>query len=155
MDNPSFVDHLFSFQNPAFYGLLVVVALIIILLFLRKGFIKPRINRESEIENENLKLMALFAEIDPDPILRINDNGEIIGANNTAVLTFKDINLIGSKFSDLIPNSELRDLNFLNDKVISIADRYFSMSIRRISSLNFHQVYLYYLFFYSNIQKKS
>ncbi|MDX1701742.1 MAG: sensor histidine kinase, partial [Melioribacteraceae bacterium] len=135
--------HLFNLQNPALYGLIIVALILIFLIFIRKEISRPPIYSENEAENENLKLMALFAEIDPDPILRVNDQGEISGANNTAIKNFKDHNLIGSKFSEIVPNIGLDNINFLNDEVINISDRFFSMSIRKISSLNFHQIYLH------------
>ena len=143
MEQPNFFEHLFNLQNPALYGFIVVALILIFLIIIRKELTKPQIHLEDDEENDNLKLMALFAEIDPDPILRVNDRGEISGANNTALKKFKDHSLIGSKFSELVPDIEIKDQNFLNDEIITITDRYFSMSIRKLKSLNFHQIYLH------------
>jgi signal transduction histidine kinase len=143
MEEPNFFEHLFNLQNPALYGFIVVALILIFLIIVRKELTKPQIYLEDEEENENLKLMALFAEIDPDPILRVDNKGMISGTNNTANKKFKDHNLIGSKFSDLVPDIEIKDLFFLNDEIIKISDRFFSMSVRKIRSLNFHQIYLH------------
>jgi len=143
MEPNNIFDYFFSLENPAIYGILIMVLLIIIIVLIRNEFIHPLNKRKQELEIENTKLMALFAEIDPDPILRVNNEGKIISANNTALNDFKGMNLIGSNFSSILPDFNLDDSTFAHDNVIGIGDRFFNISIRKIDSLGFKQIYLH------------
>jgi len=143
MEPNNIFDFFFSLENPAFYGLLIMVLLMIILILIRKEFIQPLSKRKHELEIENTKLMALFAEIDPDPILRVDNNGKIISANNTALNDFKGTNLIGSEFSIIIPDYSINKNNSIDDNVVKVKNRFFNISIRKIESLGFQQVYLH------------
>ncbi|MCB9219507.1 MAG: hypothetical protein H6610_08630 [Ignavibacteriales bacterium] len=87
--------------------------------------------------------MALFAEIDPDPILRVDSNNIIISANNSALNYFKSTNLIGSEFTSIIPNIDLTDEKTNSEKVIKLNSFYFNISVRKIESLGFKQIYLH------------
>ena len=39
---------------------------------------------KKELEIKNARLMALFAELDPDPVIRLNKEGFIINSNKAA-----------------------------------------------------------------------
>lgn len=143
MEPNNIFDYFFSLENPAIYGILIMVLLIIIIILIRNEFIHPLNKRKQELEIENTKLMALFAEIDPDPILRVNNEGKIISANNTALNDFKGMNLIGSNFSSILPEVDLNNSNLAHDNVIGFSDRFFNISIRKIDSLGFKQIYLH------------
>ena len=143
MEPKNIFDFFFSMENPAIYGLLLVLLILVILFLIKKEFISPLTKKKLELENENIKLMALFAEIDPDPILRVDKFGKIISANNTALNDFKGINLIGSEFSNIITDFDIEEIESSEEKVVEVNDRFFNISVREGESLDFRQVYLH------------
>ena len=143
MEPKNIFEFFFSLENPAIYGFLIVMLLLIILILIRKEFIQPLTKKKKQLEIENTNLMALFAEIDPDPILRVNVEGEIISANNTALNDFKGLNLIGSNFNKFFPDFDLERNDYTNAEVIKFNDRFFNISVRKIESLGFKQIYLH------------
>ncbi|MCB9211020.1 MAG: sensor histidine kinase [Ignavibacteriales bacterium] len=143
MEPTNIFDFFFSLENPAIYGLIIILLLSIIIILIKQEYIKPLNKQKSELEVENTKLMALFAEIDPDPILRVDSNNIIISANNSALNYFKSTNLIGSEFTSIIPNIDLTDEKTNSEKVIKLNSFYFNISVRKIESLGFKQIYLH------------
>lgn len=111
---------------------------------IRKEFILPLTRRKLELEIQNTKLMALFAEIDPDPILRIDDTGKILSANKTALEIFKYVTLIGSNINQIIPNiSEFENANANDNYISEINNSFYSITIKDVESLDFRQIYLH------------
>ena len=47
--------------------------------------------------------MALFAELDPDPVIRIDLTGKIIQTNDAALLIDKSKKIVGSHIHGLLP----------------------------------------------------
>ncbi|MFH1195200.1 MAG: sensor histidine kinase [bacterium] len=93
------------------------------------------------------KLMALFAELDPDPLLRVNKKGEIIETNKATRELFEKTNLKKAFISDLLTGlvysveeviANGTELNFIE----SINDRIFSITIKGDNSFNFANIYL-------------
>lgn len=83
-----YLEKLFSPLNPVYFAVFItlLVALIIYLVF--KYIVRP-LNRHHELEKQtielrNSKIMALFAELDPNPIIRINMSGDVIFFNDSA-----------------------------------------------------------------------
>lgn len=108
---------------------------------------KHRKEKES-LELKNAKLLTLFSELDPNPIIKVNPEGLIVGTNKSAKEKFnldpssnKDIaTLLGEhqiNFEDLIRNN--------NSRVISkvIQDKHYEINIHGISLLEMAQLYLY------------
>ncbi|MBK7978863.1 MAG: hypothetical protein IPK06_02390 [Ignavibacteriae bacterium] len=58
------------------------------MFLIKKEYISPLRKKKAELELKNLKLSALFAEVDPDPVIRIDENNLIIELNNSAVKEF-------------------------------------------------------------------
>ena len=71
----------FNLNNPILFSLLMILALLGVIYIFYIHIIVP-LNRTHIIEKGNLelknaKLMALFAELDPEPIFRFNTGREI------------------------------------------------------------------------------
>jgi hypothetical protein len=77
-----FLEILASYINP-FILIIFIVFLIVFLMYLFSRYVlKPieekYIREKQEILLKNSKMMAMFAELDPDPVLRVNVNGQVI-----------------------------------------------------------------------------
>lgn len=83
-------------NNPILFSIIFVLLTVIVVYFISKYFILPlnkkHQDEKHEIELKNSRLMALFAELDPDPIIRIAETGKILLSNSAAKSLFKEIN---------------------------------------------------------------
>ncbi len=142
----------FSFNNPIFYSIfLVIVLLVLIYIFFKYVILPLQKNHElekKELELKNTKLMSLFAELDPDPVLRINMEGIIILCN-AAAQKLPGFNLPeGKHVSELLPRIKFNIADYiLKDKSRSFSARfnghYYSVLFRGISSLSIAQLYFH------------
>lgn len=85
--------------------------------------------------------MALFAELEPDPLIRINEIGEIIVTNFAAKKIFKDDNLIGKSINELIPNFNLTEQITTQRLIKEIDDKYFLILFRSNKDLGISHLY--------------
>lgn len=96
---------------------------------------------------EQAKLMALFAELDPDPSLRCSLNGEVIQTNEASRKLFKKDDLNGINIrqllkalemdvSDIIGNNE--EISFFED----IQDKIYLVNVRGNNNYKFAHVYM-------------
>lgn len=145
-----FIDVIFSLSNPLLYLILFLLIFAALLILYKKNIITP-IRKEHESEKSRLvqkhiKAMALFAELDPNPLLRINLEGEIITKNSAAELLVKDGNLIGRKIKEII-NYDLNNIENIvrNNDTITITrkinERFYIVIIKGISEFKAAQLY--------------
>jgi signal transduction histidine kinase len=96
---------------------------------------------------EQAKLMALFAELDPDPSLRCNFNGEIIQTNEASRRLFGKEDLSGINVKRLLKNLDKdisgiitgsEELSFFEN----IGNKIFLVNVRGNSSHNFAHIYM-------------
>ncbi len=142
----------FSFNNPIFYSIfLVIVVLVLIYIFFKYVVLPLQRSHElekKELELKNSKLMSLFAELDPDPVLRINTVGIIIFCN-AAAQKLLTLNLPeGKHISEIMPKIKFDVANYIQkDKSKSfstkINNHYYAVLFRGISSLNIAQIYFH------------
>ena len=145
-----FIDVLFSLSNPLLYLILFLFIFAALLILYKKNIIIP-IRNEHETEKtrlvqKHIKEMALFAELDPNPLLRINLDGEIIAKNSAADLLIKNGNLNGRKVREII-NYDLENIeSIVNDnETITITrkinERFYIVIIKGISEFKAAQLY--------------
>src|SRR5512146_333915 len=83
-----YLKYFLSPNNPILFSLLFVVLVAILVYFISKYIILPlnkkHQDEKHEIELKNSRLMALFAELDPDPIIRIDTDGKLLLSNQAA-----------------------------------------------------------------------
>ena len=96
---------------------------------------------------EQAKLMALFAELDPDPSLRCNLNGEIIQTNEASRKLFAKDNLHGINIKHLLSNlnRNISDIISRNEELTffeNINNKIYLVNVRGNSSYNFAHVYM-------------
>jgi len=136
-------------QNPLYISLLAVIALFGTIYFFYKYGIIPineRFKKEKEsLELKSAKMMALFAQLDPDPVIRLNQFGEILETNEATKLVFANSEIVGRKISDLIPTLQLPENSIITNETKTITqkigNKYFSILYRGESSLNLAQLY--------------
>ncbi len=149
-ETDQYIRLLFSYNNPIYYSVLFVILLFILVYFIFKYVIYPRDKKHlfetQALELKNARLMALFAELDPNPVIRTDLEGKIIYTNDAAKLLAPINGLIGKhiggfltkiNFSiiDCIKKDESRNLfQIINTKSYSIL-------FRGISSLDIAQIY--------------
>jgi len=136
-------------QNPLYISLLAIIALFGTIYFFYKYGIIPineRFKKEKEsLELKSAKMMALFAQLDPDPVIRLNQFGEILETNEATKFVFADSEIVGRKISDLIPTLRLPENSVITNETKTITqkigNKYFSILYRGESSLNLAQLY--------------
>ncbi|MDQ7817825.1 MAG: PAS domain-containing sensor histidine kinase [Melioribacteraceae bacterium] len=103
-------------------------------------------------EQENLKLqqaelMALFAELSPDPIFRFDEKGKIVLANNSAHHVFPHKILVGEDVEKVFPFMKSFDIHDIitNHRTVSyttlLGENYFQFIIAGVPKFKFCQVY--------------
>lgn len=143
MQPDNILEIFFSVQNPAIIVVVIFIIISTIVFLIKKEFIKPLQKRKDKLEDDNMRLMALFAELDPDPILRVDENGIIITLNDPAKSIFSR-ELVGQTCDTIIPNyKELLKRPQLGSEIVEINSKYFTISLKENNSLEFVQVYLH------------
>ena len=141
-----------NLNDTIYYSILFLVLLFMLIYLIFKRVIIPlekkHILENNALEMENAKLMALFAELDPDPILRIDLRGIIIFTNEAAKNLIKEGSLRGKPIQYVIPQLVLPIIDFIlndNSKSFStnINSKNYLVLFRGISSLKIAQVYFH------------
>ena len=144
MEPTKITDVFFSLDNPAIYALIFIVIIVVVIIFIKNNFIEPLARRKVDLEIKNAQVMALFATMDPDPILRIDMDLKVIEANNAAQDLFDSYKLIGKDIKALIPDyQEIIESYSSFNNTISIEDKYYSLVIKDVQHLNFTQLYMH------------
>ncbi len=88
-----YLKYFLSPNNPILFSLLFVILIAVLVYFISKYIILPlnkkHRDEKHEIELKSSRLMALFAELDPDPIIRVDAGGQILLSNLAAKELFK------------------------------------------------------------------
>lgn len=95
-----FDDYLKSFPssyNPVFISILIFILILAIIYLSYKGIYIPMIKKhrkdQKQFEITTEKILSMFSELDPNPIIRINQNGLIINLNESAKKRFPDLKI--------------------------------------------------------------
>ena len=108
--------------------------------------VKEDINERRKIQ-QDLKSMALFANLNPEPVFRFNSGGEILKSNPAANLAFELETIEGQNIEDFIPSLQEVDCDaFINEERIEIIEatihnRVFRFILRGLKNLKVVQTY--------------
>ncbi len=150
---PTLKDYLHALgnvENPVYIAIFLIVVLIVLIYFIFRYVIQPlRVSHyyeKKELELKNARLMALFTELDPDPVLRINEKGVIIYSNNSSKKISPNINLVDRSIKEILPDLKLDIDSFIKKDgtmnfSMSINDKHYAILIRGTSYLNIAQIY--------------
>lgn len=142
---------LFNLNNPVLFSLLMILALMGVIYIFYIHIIVP-LNRTHIIEKGNLelrnaKLMALFAELDPDPIFRFNSDGKFILANKAVKKLFGKEKIEDKPVFNLFP--PLKDVN-LQDLIsqgqssqfsVELNQNFYDVIVKGVPEMQFGQIY--------------
>jgi len=148
--NSLFYDVISSWSNPFFLIIFIAVTVVILIYFLNRYLVKPleqkHIQEKKEIELRNSKMMALFAELDPDPVLRVDHEGKVTFFNNAAYTLLKIET--GTIITDKIFNFSLPDLqkkiesNESNSFAFQFNGAHYNVLLKGDADLGIAQFYL-------------
>lgn len=136
--------------NPIYLSIFFVAIFFFVIFLFYKYLINPSISQYKEekesIELKSAKLMALFAELDPDPVIRIDLEGTIIETNKAAEEVLSQQNLKGKKINKSLPfiDFDLEEAITNNKTKVftkKINERFFSILFRGELNLNIAQIY--------------
>jgi signal transduction histidine kinase len=147
-----YIEYFFSIYNPFFLALLLFLLLFVVVFLFYRYVYNPLLDRhrkeKENIELKNAKLLALFVELDPNPIIKINPEGIIVGMNNSAKSNFNLVVSDQQKITSIVGDFDLNLKNLISNnesRVLSsmIAKKYYEVNIYGISLLNMAQLYFY------------
>ena len=96
---------------------------------------------------EKLHSMALFAELNPEPVIRFADNGLILQSNTAANNIFNKKTLIGLSIQDLVKETQSLDIaDFIKNNQIQTIDiqftnKHYRFIFKGIEEINVCQMY--------------
>ena len=138
----------FTMDNQVFYALIFVILIIVFVrIVYQKQFIPAENKWKREKQNlkkQNDRIMALFAELDPNPLIRVDINGNIVKFNDAAAAIFDitDPNfaltlqgIFGCSYKELI--TESKDINI----EYTMNGRFYYIDFKGIKELGVGQIY--------------
>ncbi len=145
-----FIEILSSWSNPFLLILFFSIVILLVFFFINRHLIKPleqkHIQEKKELELKNNRMMALFAELDPDPVIRVDVDGMINFHNNSATKFFNITNPTSVfNYINSISENKLGEI-IAKDSQFSFPYEYngvhFNVLVKGDSSLGIAQIYL-------------
>ena len=144
-------NSLLSLENPVIFSIFILAVILgITFIFARYVIIpmrKKHLEMEESLRLQQAEMMALFAELSPDPILRCDPFGKITLPNDSALRLFPESTLLGHDIEDVLPfikKEKLHDIIALEKRISHtslLGNRYFQFIIAGINKLNVCQIY--------------
>ena len=148
MNVEKYLDLFFNAGNPIFYSIFFTVIILLIFYVVHKYVVIPQqlqhTNELRESELKNARLMALFSELNPSPLIRIDKEGVIIQTNEVSSVLGKSLE--GENIRKLLPEINFCVEEYIeNDRTINLFhklnERYYSIVFKGISTLKIAQLY--------------
>ncbi|MCE1187898.1 MAG: ATP-binding protein [Ignavibacteria bacterium] len=138
-------------DNPVIFTVLFVSFLAILVYYISMKVVVPeRLKMQEELYKkklENMRMMSLFAEKDPNPLLRIDKQGNISYCNDAAIEIFSDNQLIGRPFAEIIIEGTSERIGKLIEqdesfaRELALRGKYFWLNVIGFKELGFAQSY--------------
>ena len=141
----------FSLNNPIIFSILLTLALLgVIYIFyvhiiipLQKKYLRER----ESLELKNARMMALFAELDPNPILRFDADGKILLVNKAGQNLFNNGESNDARITELF--TSLKEINLkdciehgdLHQFSTRIKRDFFDVMVKGVPEMQFGQIY--------------
>ncbi len=103
--------------------------------------------QQRDMKTKHTQLMAAFAELDPDPVFRFDDEVKIIMTNSSGQKLCNDNYAVGMKLEKIIPQVKEVDLKkCIHDGseinlISEIGNKYYKFTIRGIPEMGIGQIY--------------
>src|ERR1039457_3503673 len=82
-----YIDLFRNLDNPIYYSIIFILLIYFLLIVINKYVFLPlkkkHLSEKKELQYDNLKMLEIFAEFDPSPIIRIDETGEIKELNRS------------------------------------------------------------------------
>jgi len=149
-DPKEYLKLIFDLGNPVYYSIFLTATLFVLTFLFYKYIITPirkkHLIEKKELELKNIKLMALFAELDPNPLIRIDSDGIIIHTNDAAKGLTKDSSIDGKKIVDVLLSIDFNIKDYIEKDESTVIyrvinDKFYSIVFKGISYLNIAQIY--------------
>jgi signal transduction histidine kinase len=103
---------------------------------------------QKQFEITTSKILAMFSDLDPNPIMRINSDGLITSLNKSAKERFPSLAINESQIDSIISNAEVNINDIIkNDKTfilpLELDQRYYDINFHGISFLGMAQLYFW------------
>ena len=141
---------LISLNDPIIYAVLIIVFFLIVIYIFYKYVFFPAQKRylleKKELEVKGIKLMALFAELAPDPVIRINDTGIILHINEAAKILDPGVEITGRNIRRYFPSlpqnlPELIKANSSFPISFHIGSKFYEVWFKSLANLHVAQLY--------------
>lgn len=147
-----YIDIFPGIYNPIFVsGIILIIVLLLIYVSYRHVYnplLRKHKYEQEQYEIKTAKLLAQFSELDPNPILRIDNSGTIIGMNNSARLIFDSVKINQTKIdADLgitdidIPAAIRSDKHLVISK--QVGNNHYEINFHGVSLLKMAQLYFW------------
>ena len=151
-DINEYIKSLPSFYNPVYISILIFILVAAIIYISFRYIYNPMIRKhkkdQKQFEITTEKILEMFSELDPNPIMRINSSGLITSLNKSAKERFPLLEINKSKLDSLVSKVEI-DINgiIINDKSVilplELNERYYDINFKGISFLEMMQLYFW------------
>jgi signal transduction histidine kinase len=141
-----------SIYNPVYISILIFILGAAIIFLSYRYIYNPMLRKhrkdQKQFEITTAKILAMFSELDPNPIMRINSSGLITSLNKSAKERFSNLEINKSKLDSIVSKIELNIEEIIqNDKTlilpIELDDRYYDINFHGISFLGMVQLYFW------------
>lgn len=110
--------------------------------------IKEHRKEQKQFELTTEKILSMFSELDPNPIIRINKDGTVINLNNSARAKFPGLEINTSNINSIITKSDFDFKEIIeSDKIfilpLEFEDRSYDINFNGISFLGMAQLYFW------------
>ena len=144
-------ESIFNLNNPVIYSILLLVIILVIIFVFYRYVISPmniHFDKEkNDITSKHFELMAAFSELDPEPVFRFNEAGNIIMTNQAGNDLDPSKYAINKPLLSIIPEVGQIDLSscIKENKVLNIISningKTYQFSIHGFSRLKIGQIY--------------
>jgi signal transduction histidine kinase len=141
-----------SFYNPVYISILIFILVTAIIYISYRYIYNPMLRKhrrdQKQFEITTAKILEMFSELDPNPIMRINSSGIITSLNKTAKERFPLLEINKSKLSSLISKIDIDISGIIGDDKsiilpIELNERYYDINFKGISFLELAQLYFW------------
>lgn len=141
-----------SFYNPVYISILIFILVAAIIYISYRYIYNPMLRKhrkdQKQFELTTAKILAMFSELDQNPIMRINSSGTITSLNKSAKERFPLLEINKSKLDSIVSKIEIDIKGIIqNDKSfilpLELKDRYYDINFHGISFLDMAQLYFW------------
>ena len=147
-----YIKSLPSFYNPVYISILIFILVAAIIYISYRYIYNPMLRKhkrdQKQFEITTAKILKMFSELDPNPIMRINSSGLITSLNKSAKESFPLLDVNKSKLDLLISKIDIDIKGIIqNDKSfilpLELNKRYYDINFKGISFLDMAQLYFW------------